>query len=188
MPAYTGFLRAINLGARRKFAMAELRACLTEAGLGDVETHIQTGNVRFTTRMRSRARVEGLLEGLFLADRGFEVPTIVLTPAELAEVGRDAEALQASRASPGKHYVTLLKHEPTAEARAALEALSHPGEQAVGRGRAVHLLLGEGYRTSTLDNARVERLLGVGTNRNYNVITTLAARWGSPAGGGAGSA
>lgn len=179
MPAYTGFLRAINLGAKRKFPMAELRACLTRAGLGDVETHIQTGNIFFTSRMRSRAKVETFLEDLFLADRGFEVRTVVLTPAELAEVGRDATELQGSRTHPGKHFVTLLKEEPTAAAAAALEAISTDVERAVVRGRAVHLLLGEQYHTSALDNARVEKLLGVGTNRNHKVITTLADRWGS---------
>ena len=42
--------------------------------------------------MRSRARIEAALEQAFLADRGFEVPTIVFTPAELRAVADEAAA------------------------------------------------------------------------------------------------
>lgn len=86
MPTYIAFLRAINLGKHRKFPKDPLRAAVERAGFTGVETHINTGNVRLTTTMRSRARVEEALERSFVADRGFEVPTIVFTPRELTEL------------------------------------------------------------------------------------------------------
>lgn len=178
MATYLAFLRAINLGARRKYPMTELRACLGAAGFGEVETHIQTGNVRLTTAMRSRARIEDALERAMLADRGFEVPSIVLTPAELAAVARDVSELAASRPEPGGHYVCLLKQEPDPEAVTALEALRYGGSRAVVRGRAVHLLVAGGYLGGGWDASRVERLLGPATARNDRVITTLAQKWG----------
>ncbi len=42
----------------------------------------------------------------------------------------------------------------------------------------MHLLLGDDYHRATLTNAVVEKHLGVSTNRNLNVIKTLAERWG----------
>ena len=45
----------VNVGGRN-YKMADLREHLTESGLDEVETHIQTGNVRFRTAMRSPAR------------------------------------------------------------------------------------------------------------------------------------
>ncbi|GAB2877490.1 DUF1697 domain-containing protein [Nocardioides pacificus] len=177
MATYLAFLRAINLGARRKYPMAELRAALSTAGFGDVETHIQTGNVRLTTRMRSRARLEEALERVFLADRGFEVPTMVLTPGELATVAADAAELAASGPEGGGHYVCLLKHDPDPDGVAALEALRYDEHRAVVRGRAVHLLVGATYLGSGLDAARVERLLGPATARNERVIRALAQKW-----------
>ncbi len=55
---YIGFLRAINLGAKRKFPKDEVVAAVERAGCTDVATHLNTGNVRFDSRLRSRAKVE----------------------------------------------------------------------------------------------------------------------------------
>ena len=80
VPTYIAFLRAINLGAKRKFPQAAIVAAAESAGFTDVETYINTGNVRVTTSLRSRAKVEAVLEKAFAAEAGFEVPTIVFTP------------------------------------------------------------------------------------------------------------
>jgi uncharacterized protein (DUF1697 family) len=173
MTTYVAFLRAINLGARRKFPKDALRAAVEAAGMGDVETYINTGNVRFRTAMRSRARIEEALERAFLADRGFEVPTIVFTPAELRAVADEAAAFGHT----GRHYVSLLKEEPSAAAVRAVEEAGTAEEVARVGGRAVHLLLGENYHEARLTNAVVERHLGVATNRNITVLRTLAERW-----------
>jgi uncharacterized protein (DUF1697 family) len=174
MPTYVAFLRAINLGAKRKFPKDAIKAAVETAGGTDVETYINTGNVRLDHRLRSRAAVEAALEEAFLADRGFEVPTIVLTPRELSEIARHA----AGFGHGGRHYISLLKSEPSADAVALIEARSTAEEVAKVGGRAVHLLLGENYHAARLTNAVVEKHLGVATNRNLSVIETLAARWG----------
>lgn len=175
MATYVGFLRAINLGARRKFPPAAVVAAVTQAGFTDAETYLNTGNVRFSTTLRSRARIEQRLEDAFLADRGFQVPTIVLTSAELSALVEEAAGLGHG----GQHYVSLLKSAPTPAAVEALEARSTTEEVARVGERAVHLMLGESYHQARLTNAVVERHLGVATNRNMRVIRTLAQRWGS---------
>lgn len=175
MPSYVAFLRAINLGAKRKFPKDAIRASVESTGCTDVETHINTGNVRLTTRMRSRSRVEETLEAAFLADRGFEVPTIAFGFEEFARVARDAEELHDLTLA--RHYVWLLKAEPSPEVVEQVHALDHGDHRAVVRGRACHLLLAEGYQDGTVDPLRAEKLLGVATNRNYNVVTTIADKW-----------
>lgn len=170
---WIGFLRAINLGARRKFPKAEIVAAVEAAGGTGVETYINTGNVRFETTMRSRARIEAALEAAFLERAGFEVPTICFTPAELAEVAAQA----AAYGHEGRHYVSLLKDPPSAATVRALEERSSAEEVARVGGRAVHLLLGENYHQARLTNAAVERSLGVATNRNLTVIRALAQKW-----------
>ena len=177
MPTYVAFLRAINLGATRRFPQADIVAAAQAAGGTDVATYINTGNVRLTTPLRSRTKVEEALERAFEADRGFAVPTIAVTPAELRAIGDDVEELGAGH--DGRHYVSLLKQEPTVAGRRALEAAGSDGERAVVRGRAVHLLLGPAYHTATLTNAAVEKHLGVATNRNATVVRALAERWGA---------
>jgi uncharacterized protein (DUF1697 family) len=176
MPTYIGFLRAINVGKRQFRKAAIVQAC-EGAGCTDVETYINTGNVRVTTPLRSRAKVEAALEEAFAAEAGFEVPTIVLTPAELTAVAAYAE--EAGRGHSGRHYVSLLKEAPSAASVKKLVGLGRDGERAVVDGRGVHLLLGDSYHEATLDNALVEKHLGVATNRNLRVITTLAEKWGA---------
>lgn len=175
MATYIAFLRAINLGAKRKFPKDAIKAAVEGVGFEDVETYINTGNVRFSTTMRSRAKIEATLEKAFLEDRGFEVPTIVFTPKELRAIADEA----AGFGHGGRHYVSLLKDVPSAAAVKAVEEVSTAEEVARVGGRAVHLLLGENYHEAKLTNAAVEKKLGVATNRNLTVIAALADRWGA---------
>lgn len=178
MPTYVAFLRAINLGPNRRFAKADIVAATEAAGGRDVLTHINTGNVRLTTTTRSRAEVEQALETAYADRAGFDVPTIVLTTAELRTVAEDARALGAARADLERHYVYLLKTEPDPALVAEVEARSDDANAIVVRGRAAHVLLGPGYRAGGVDPYATERSLRVvATNRNRNVVTTLAEKW-----------
>jgi uncharacterized protein (DUF1697 family) len=176
MPTYIAFLRAINLGPTRKFPKDAIKAAAEKAGFTDVETYINTGNVRVTTTMRSRAKVEAALEAAFLEDRGFEVPTIAFTPKELTAIAQEAAAFAEKH--DGVHYVSLLKDEPSKELIEQIEAAGKGVESARVGGRAVHLLLGPNYHEARLTNSTVEKLMGVATNRNLKVIRTCAEKWG----------
>ncbi len=178
MATTLAFLRAINLGATRKFPKAEIVAATEAAGCTGVETHINTGNVRLETRMRSRERIEAALEAAYLERTGFAVPTIVLSPAELRQVVADAEEL-AARApdAGGTHYVSLLKEEPDAAVARDFEAVGDDRTAVLVRGRAVHLLLREAYHSAPLTNAHVEKRLGTATNRNLKVLRAIAEKW-----------
>lgn len=175
MSTWIGFLRAINLGARRTFAPREIVACLDDAGFTGLATHINTGNVRLSTTMRSRERIAARMEKVFLADRGFEVPVSLLTPAELRAVADELD--EAADGREGTHYVSILPRELDTETARALEQIEAPGERMVVRGRAVHLLLGPDYHRSKLSNAAVEKIAGPATSRNRTVIRALADKW-----------
>lgn len=175
MPTYIGFLRAVNIG-KRQYKTADLRAALVGAGYADVETYIQTGNVKVTTPLRSRPKVEAELEALFRADRGFEVVTMVFSPKELRGIVTEADGLAAEQAPEYGQYVTLLKSEPAAAEAAAVEALSGNGERLFVRERAVHMLYDVPYGTSS-SGSKVEKLVGPGTNRSLKVVRAIADQW-----------
>ncbi len=178
MPSYVAFLRAINLGAFRKFPKDDIRACVESAGCTDVATYINTGNVLLTTRMRSRVKVEATLEDAFRTDRGFEVPTIAYSLPELLGIAEAADEVAEELGDPvSAHFVTLLKDEPAKSVAAEIEALEYDGELARVRGRAVHLALAKPYNEAKLSNARIEKALGVATTRNVTVIRALVAKW-----------
>ena len=175
MPTYVAFLRAINLGPTRKFPKADIVTAVEAAGGTDVATYINTGNVRLTSTMRSRAKLEAALEKAFEADRGFAVPTLVFTRAEICAMADDADEL--AEGHEGRHYISLLKQPPTAAGTTTIEAAGGEGERAVVRDRAVHLLIGENYRDATIENSLVEKAFGVATNRNVTVIRAIAEKW-----------
>jgi len=178
------FLRAVNVG-KRKYPMAELRETLAAAGFEDVQTHIQTGNALVRTGLRSRAKVAAALEKAMLEDRGFAVPVVLMTPAELTEMYDEARSFAGefteknAGAEIQGHYLTLLAEPPSTDGAAKVEARSEPGEEVRVGKRAVHLLLAKPYHEASTSNAEVERHLGVATTRNLTVITKLAEKWGT---------
>lgn len=177
MPTHLAFLRAVNVG-KRQFKTADLRACLEAAGYADVDTYIQTGNVRIGSPLRSRAKLEAELEELFLADRGFEVPTIVMSPAELTTVAEDIAEIGFVRPKgEGGHYVNLMKQPIPAADLAELEGLLQDGITLVARGRALHMLYEFSIGQAAKPSARAEKLLGVATNRSAKVIREMVERW-----------
>jgi uncharacterized protein (DUF1697 family) len=177
VPTWIAFQRAVNVGGR-KYPMAELRAVLADAGYTDVETHIQTGNIKLGSPVRSQTKVETELEALFAADRGFAVDTIAFRPTELVSIARDADVVLGGQPAEFGHYVELLRAEPSAADRAVIEGQDFPGQRAVVRGRAVHLLYDIPYHEAKGPNAAVRKALGVSTNRNVKVIRVLAEKWG----------
>lgn len=176
MATWLAFQRAVNVGAR-KYPMAELRKVLTGAGYGDVETHIQTGNIRLSSPIEDQALLEKELESLFAADRGFEVATIAMRPEELVRIAADADEVTADAVPEFGHYVELLRGPLDDEARQVVEGRDIPGQRAVVRGRAVHLLFDVPYHSAKGPNAAVRRALGDSTNRNVKVIRALAKKW-----------
>ena len=177
MATYLAFLRAINLGPTRVFPKGDIQRVVEGAGFDGVATHINTGNVRLETRMRSRARIEETLERAFFADRGFEVPTIVYPAGEFAAIADDTRRLGEEHPGLARHYVYLMKDELPAEQIAAVEARGDERGRMRVLGRAAHALLQPGYEDGKVDPLSAARLLGVATNRNANVVQSLAAKW-----------
>jgi len=160
--------------------MAELRDALSAAGFEEVETHIQTGNVRFRTALRSREKVRQALEKAMEADRGFAVPVCLFTAAELSEVYDDAKRFEAEHDAPSTgHYVSLLQGSASAKDVAEFEKRQVDGEYVRVGKRAGHLILSKPYHEAKTGNDVFEKSFGPATNRNMTVITKLIEKWGS---------
>ncbi len=54
---WVALLRGINVGGKNLIAMRDLKTCFELLGFDDVQTYIQSGNVLFATRRRSRSRL-----------------------------------------------------------------------------------------------------------------------------------
>jgi uncharacterized protein (DUF1697 family) len=167
---WVALLRAVNLGARNKVPMAELRTLLDDAGYGDVRTYIASGNV-LLEGPRSRSAVAGELERLIAAAFQVKTTAVLRTPKELAAV----VAGHPFGADTSQSHVVFLADRPESEAAEQLAAADHSPDEALLADLDVYLRYPAGVQGSRLSAARLERLLGVaGTHRNWRTVVALA--------------
>jgi len=177
MTTYVAFLRALNVGGR--FAkMADLRAGLTHKGFGEVESYIQSGNLRFTSSMQSAPEIELAFETALAELCGFTVRTIVRTRAQMAELSSYGTGLAAPLEGELRRYVSFLKEDPDDEFAAIMNGWDLPGERAHVHGQEVYYWLAHPSHQGKLTNARIERGGVVATTRDWKVVSALGEMWG----------
>jgi uncharacterized protein (DUF1697 family) len=169
---YVVLLRAINVGKARRVAMPRLREILTARRYGNVQTHLNSGNVLLDSSL-SEAELAEDLSTAIEQEFGFAVPVVLRTGNELAAVvahdpfGRTATDLS-------RYSVTFLPGEPSADLVGALPPVEGRGEYVVN-GRELYLWLPDGMIESPMARWKWDRLLGTaGTNRNWNTVCRLA--------------
>jgi uncharacterized protein (DUF1697 family) len=74
---YVALLRGINVGGKNKMEMARLKAAFESAGMKDVTTYINSGNVVFTDNRRKPATITRTLEKAIEADFGFAIKVLI---------------------------------------------------------------------------------------------------------------
>jgi uncharacterized protein (DUF1697 family) len=109
---------------------------------------------------------------------GIEVPVIVRTKPELAEV-IELNPLGEVAVDPKRYQVSFLSAELDAATITRLEQLTGPTERLVARGRELYAWHAEGVAHSKLWNQLAGKGLGVtATARNWTTVTTLLAMAG----------
>lgn len=82
---YVALLRGINVGGKAKVPMSELRTLFANAGCGDVETYINSGNVIFND-VRGPKELSKTLELRIKKHFGFHVPVIVKHSKDISKL------------------------------------------------------------------------------------------------------
>ena len=164
-------LRGINIGQRR-VSMPELRDLLTEAGFEEVSTYVQSGNVVLGSSL-TEAELAGECERLISERFGFDVPVVVRSRDEFAEVVR-RNPLKDVASNPKRYQVSFLSEPLDSEHLERLAALAQPAERLVAIGRELYGWHPEGVARSKLWGRLAGTTLGVtATARNWTTVTTL---------------
>ncbi|MEU5424382.1 DUF1697 domain-containing protein [Streptomyces olivoreticuli] len=176
--AYAALLRGINVGGHRKVPMADLRALLTGLGLGDVRTHLQSGNAAFTgvegDERELAARIGRAIEDHF----GFAVDVLVRDHAYLKAVA-DACPFPAASLQPKQLHVTYFADPVTAADFAKVDGERFLPEDFRLGDRALYLYAPEGLGRSKLADALGRAARGVATTRNWNTVSKLVELTGA---------
>ena len=152
--------------------MPAFREALAEAGFGDVETYVQSGNAVVSSRASADAVARKVKR--LIADRfGLDVAVVVRTRAELAAVVRRNPLGDVAK-DPKRYQVSFLSAKPPAKVVRKLEALAADDERLVSQGRELYAWHPRGVARSKLWAALAGRGLGVtATARNWTTVTKL---------------
>jgi uncharacterized protein (DUF1697 family) len=173
MTRHVALLRGINLGARNKILMADLRRLFADLGYGDVETYLQSGNVVFTSEAKDPSRLARDVERRIAHDLDLDVTVLVRTGVDLARLAEKNPFLSREQ-DLAKLHLTFLADTPEQKRVTGLEKPTGESAEFSLDGREVYLHCPEGYGRTRLNNAFFERRLGVAaTTRNWKTVTAL---------------
>jgi uncharacterized protein (DUF1697 family) len=115
------------------------------------------------------AKLEEALEQAIAREFGLQITVVVRSAAQLARV------VQANPFDPAEVYVSFLASAPRRAAVHELVEADHGPDTIAVKGKEVYLCLPGGYGQSRLNNAFLERKLGVrATLRNWRTVTAVA--------------
>jgi uncharacterized protein (DUF1697 family) len=173
MARHVLLLRGINLGGKRRVAMADLRAALSDAGYEDVATYVQSGNVVLESTARP-AELEPAVASLIAERFGFEVPVCARSASQLAKILAH-DPIPGAAEDPKHYQVTFLADRAPAVVVHRLEELATDTERVAAHGRELYTFHPDGIARSRLGKALAVKELGMSaTARNWTTVTTLA--------------
>jgi uncharacterized protein (DUF1697 family) len=164
MTKYIALLRAVNVGGTGKLPMTELKAMCIDAGFGQVETYIASGNVVFDSKS-SPKKVKSELEARLLAYAGKPVGVMVRTASEMEAV---LKANPFPKAATNCTVAIFLDEPPPSDALA--HAVGAKDEEMRLGKREIYVHYGTGMGTSKLRIPDAKN----GTARNMNTIAKLS--------------
>jgi uncharacterized protein (DUF1697 family) len=170
MARQIALLRGINLGARNRVSMPELRAALEAAGYEDVATLVQSGNIVLTSSKEPKTLEREIAE--VVAGMGVETAVVVRTRDELAEVV-ERNPIPEGPSQPKLFQVTFFSGEPAAEGVARLAEQDFSPERVEVIGREAYAWHPDGIQKSKLARELGRALGPDGTARNWNTVTKL---------------
>ena len=177
MQQYVAFLRGINVGGARLINMAELKTCLSAAGLSEARTYLQSGNILFQSMASEKVALAAVIASAIEQVFGIEAPVALFREEEWRRIIEAAPTWWGA-AQDWRHNI-LIPIQPQDVAgvvsaigplKPAIEALQ-AGDGALYQSIAIRAI-GRGATGSKLVSNPVYRQL---TIRNFNTATKLAA-------------
>jgi len=174
MTKFVAVLRAINLGAHNRIAMADLREMCGKIDLENAKTLLVSGNLIFESRLGSSEKLERLLEGASTRHLGVTTDYFVRSATEWQAIIEANPFRAEAKSDPGRLVMMCLRDAPSAAAVKALQAAIKGREIVRASGKQAYFVYPDGQGTSKLTIAMIEKHLGTrGTARNWNTVLKL---------------
>ena len=172
MRTCVALLRAVNVAGHKGIAMSDLREWLTQIGMADGKSVLQSGNLVFQTRPQPSATLEGLLEREARNRLGLDTDFFVRTADEWKTLIAANPFPGEAQRDPGHLVVMFLKNAPKADDVAALRTAIVGRETIRALGKQAYVVYPDGIGRSRLTNALIEKKLHTrSTGRNWNTCS-----------------
>ncbi|MEG1138999.1 MAG: DUF1697 domain-containing protein [Lachnospiraceae bacterium] len=86
MKRYIALLRGINISGKNKISMAELKSCFIEVGFVDVFTHLNSGNIVFSSDETDKIALADKIKAMIQERFGLDIPVFVVLQEELKDL------------------------------------------------------------------------------------------------------
>ena len=175
MSKYIVLLRGINVGTGRKVPMADLKKLCESLGLKNVQNYIQSGNLIFElVQMEPISELENRLQKAFTENFGFDIPVLVRTAGEWADLISKNPFLKEENMDIDRLHLTCLKELPSPELLEKIKAFQYlPDRYEIIR-RDVFIFCAAGYGKTRLTNSFFETKLKMpATTRNWKTVMKL---------------
>ena len=155
--------------------MAALRGALTAAGMTDVRTYLQSGNVIAHSPLGSHEQVSALVRTMIASEFSLDVPVITRLSAEIGEV--IASNPFGAQATQRAHLIRVifLSAVPAAASIDRLMSVEVLQDTCRVVGNHVYVDYVRGYHNTHRTAPYFTRVLGVeGTERNWRTVLALS--------------
>ncbi len=171
---YIALVRAINVGGKNLLKMDVLRALCESAGLKNVKTFLQAGNVTFESTSKNPALLVSRIQKQLAASMG-ELKVFVLPLAELAKITR-LDPFKRIEAGDVMLCVVFFADEPARLPKLPVKSNDNLELIAVRDGVAFVVARRKPNGWFGFPNGFVEKQLGVtATTRQWSTIKKLVA-------------
>ncbi len=154
--------------------MKPLAIELEAAGLSNVLTYIQSGNLVFQDDKRTKAALTSLIKKSIKNRFGLEVVVIVMSRGELASYLKGNPFAKLMNDEDGKYlHLFVMDDAPNNFRKDRIEKLQQESEKWKLKGLVLYLYTPHGFGKSKLA-AQIEKILGTPTTaRNWRTMSTL---------------
>jgi len=170
MKTYVILLRGVTPTGKNRVPMADLRVALADAGLVDVRTYIQSGNVIARSPV-DQAGIECLVHDVIAQKIGADIAVMARTAAQFSAI---LAANPFPAADPSRLYFSLLSAPPTPELLADFRRIDFGADQVEVVDDTIYTLYASKLSDSRFTNNFFGRKLKLAaTTRNLNTTSRL---------------
>ena len=170
MNTYIILLRGVTPTGKNKVLMMPLRTALEQAGLQDVRTYIQSGNIIAGTRL-SQFELERLVHDVIAKQFGGDIVVVARTVRQFRNI---LNRNPFEQADPAKLFFTVLASKPDKHVVKEFLAPGYSPDEVRVIGDTVYLLVADQYSYVKANNNYIERKLRVSaTTRVYRTMAKL---------------